>query len=213
MKTLIVLDFDGCITDTNDRLTRARADKIAHLMSRFTDLDVEFIILTMANYAHVMKTVKDSRSTHLHKIFSDIEIISVENRKYLTKMDLSRKESIQKRNKMIHTIISVDKDSLIMNDDQLTHAYKKSNSLLRLARTHHVSHDNIFFLDDNLFNVKFAVEHGFRAFYVYNHKTLKTLNLLHLLEKIEAWLRIRHDNTEIVYLQFNEWKKRIKYLL
>jgi FMN phosphatase YigB (HAD superfamily) len=213
MKTLVVLDFDGCITDTHDRLTRSRADNIARMMNKYRDLDTEFIILTMANHAHVMKTVKDSHSTHLYEIFSHLEIISIENRKYLTEMDLTRKESIQKRNKMVHTIIPGNMDPLIMNDDQLTHAYKKSNSLLHLAHTHHISHDNIFFLDDNLFNIKFAVEHGFRAFYVYNHKTIKTLNLLHLLEKIEAWLRIRQDNTEIVYLQFNEWKKRVENLL
>lgn len=210
MRTLVVLDFDGCVTCADDTLTLSRAEKLASMIDKFSDLKTRFIILTMANTAHVFDTVRRSRSARLLKIFESIDIISIDDRRFLNRMDKTRGETPGEKNRMISEIMTRnDHTSFRVNDDELVYAYKKSRSLMNLARLYSVENDNIYFLDDNLFNIKFAVENGFRAFLVHNKKRPTKTNTLYLLEKIEQWMRVRLENIEMVENMFTIWKRAV----
>lgn len=211
MKFLLILDFDGCITCADDTLTMTRAENISDMIDQFREFDIGFMILTLANKAHVFDVVRRSGSKRLMDIFDSIEIIAIDERSHLVTMDKTRGESINEKNRMIRrvmeslyhkngssTVKNVPRD--VLSKDELIQAYKKTKSLLTLATTYGMSHENIFFLDDNPINIKFANEHGFRAFYVFNHIKFRSMNTLYFLGKIYNWLSmIQMNNKKVDY--------------
>jgi len=217
MKFLLILDFDGCITCADDTLTTARAENISDMIDKFREFDIGFMILTLANKAHVFDVVRRSGSKMLMDIFDSIDIIAIDERSRLVMMDKTRGESINEKNKMIRRVMEslynkntssslVPRD--ILSKEELIQAYKKTKSLLTLAARHGLSHENIFFLDDNPINIKFAIEHGFRAFYVYNHSRFRSMNTLYFLDKIYNWLSMIQVNNKKVDFDFLSYHQK-----
>lgn len=181
-KVVIVLDFDQTITDWNNTLTKSRADMLAkvllHLIKKYK---VKIYILTLANKAHVYGTVFFSKSELLSKLIVTIPIISIEKRKYIYMIDKSLLESTKEKNKMIYEITSSQQ---YKNLPEYIGAYKKTNNLFNISKKEQVTPTNIFFLDDNVYNIQFAQYYNFRTYIINNHPIYKTKCLFHRLKLI-----------------------------
>lgn len=167
---LLVLDFDQTITGWNHILTKKRADTIANLLSKLTEeYNLSIYILTFANKAHVYKTVFLSNSDKLINIISTMSnrILSIEHRKYLYTINRKLSETVRDRNNMILRITHNISNKNILD---YIGAYKKTNQLMILSKKEHIPPCNIFFLDDNEQNIKFASHYGFNAFLINNYQ-------------------------------------------
>lgn len=168
MKRLLIIDFDNTITDWNDRLGKKRADaiatKILFLKHRY---HMEPMILSVANRAHIFGTIQDSGSKKLFHLMEMIPMITEEYRGLFQKLIPFRGETKADKDRVI---MSVLKDKKFLNNQDCIRAYKKVNSLCRISRVYHIKPSDMFFLDDNWFNIKFATHFGFRALLVDNKK-------------------------------------------
>lgn len=180
-KYLLVLDFDNTITDWDGSLGLKRGDKIAHLLLEFVRrFNIDPILLSIANKAHILSTVEQSQSKLLMEIIENIPLITEEFISSIPKLNRNREESVKKKNKMIMEVFG---DPDLLNHPDAIRAYKKTNSLQRIAKLHNLSPKHIFFLDDNPYNILFAKSYGFNAHQVFNRS--KQQNIFSLLEKIE----------------------------
>jgi FMN phosphatase YigB (HAD superfamily) len=176
MSYLFVFDFDGCITDWNDELSTHRADRLAYAMNqllRFGKIE----IVSLANRAHIRAIVKQSESQDLIKIFNDIrwsQWNTIEKRNNRADINPSRKESVKKQNAMILNVMK--SDQWLMDMDCIM-AYKKANALLILSKQYHLRPDQIYFFDDNKYNIIFARHNGFNAEWINNHPAMYEFNL------------------------------------
>lgn len=184
MKNLLVLDFDNTITDVDDSLSKKRADQIAKLLvDILSTTDTELILLSVANKAHIRSMVKKSKSFLLNFLIQNILLITEEDRGLVQKFDPLRNESEKKKNSMVMKVLNNPK---FLNNQECSRAYKKTNSLLRLAKFHHLPKSKIFFLDDNIFNIKFAHHYGFTTFLIRNDHP--TRNILQTLQSLQSFL-------------------------
>lgn len=184
MKYLLVLDFDNTITDWDDSLKKQRADKIARfLLDLVRRFNIDLILLSIANKAHIFSTVQHSNSYLLMEIIENIPLITEETRSIEPKLNFKREESTKNKNQMIMTILN---DKSYTNNPEAIRAYKKTNSLQRLSRFHQIHPNSIYFLDDNPINILFAKFFGFNSHQVFNDSAKQ--NIFSLLKKIEKQL-------------------------
>lgn len=185
---LLVLDFDRTITDWDDQLSKTRADKIAKILKRILKkYPVKLVLLSWANRSHILYVVAQSKSVSLMKLIKDNLMLTEENQNILYKFfknmnPFHRKTQRQKTN----IILQVMKDPKYTNDQSCLRASKKTVSLKWLSSTHQIPPENIFFLDDNWHNVRFAKHFGFVSYRVLNEKSSKTI--FDFLDKVEQKL-------------------------
>jgi hypothetical protein len=180
MKYILVLDFDRTITDYDDKLTKTRADKIAKTIYKLLkNHPMKLVLLSLANKAHIMFTVKESNSKLLEAMLDNTLLITEENRTIFQKLNPFRQEKqMDKKN----TILQVMKQPKFVEDEDAIRAYKKTNSLKRLSKFNKIPPQNFFFLDDNLYNIKFAKHYGFTSYRVANE--IPKRDIISFLDKI-----------------------------
>lgn len=185
-KRLLVIDFDQTVTGWDDNLSKARADKLAKQLNLLHDrYNMDLVILTMANKSHVFNTIVESKSGGLVELMKIIQLISVENRRMIFQIDRSRNQSTRKKNDMVQAVTN----SKLYNDNpDYIRAYKKTNELMNLCKQYDLPPQDVFFLDDNHYNIHFASFYGFRTFLVDNHPNSKRFELLNQLKSIEKML-------------------------
>ena len=168
MKRLLIIDFDNTITDWNDRLGKKRADEIADKILFFKHRHhMEPMILSVANRAHIFGTIQESGSKKLFHLMEMIPMITEEYRGLFQKLVPFRGETKSDKDRVIMNVLN---DKKFLNNQECIRAYKKVNSLCRISRIYNIKPSNMFFLDDNFFNIKFAKHFGFRSFLVDNKK-------------------------------------------
>lgn len=197
-KKLLVIDFDQTITGWDDNLSKSRADRLAKQLRIMRDkFNMDIVILTMANKAHIFKTIVESKSADLVELMKNVRLITVENRRMIFQIDRSRNQSMNKKNKMVEAVTN----SKLYNDNpDYIRAYKKTNELMGLCKEYHLEPHDVLFLDDNHYNIHFASFYGFRTFLVDNHPNSKRFQLLNQLKSIEKMLS-RHREKKLVQIR------------
>lgn len=200
MQFLLVLDFDMVITDWDASLTRKRADRIAEKLLEIMNVgNTQILILSMANMFHIMETVRRSGSELLMGIIGVVKKIVIDDIRYLTEMDARKGESKKGMHEMVREIMSRSMSilslesplSLEEKDEKIrvTVAYKKTHALQRLSISSGVPVLNIFFLDDQELNVRFAKHYGFHAIQIRSEPTMTSADNPMILRSLDRILK------------------------
>lgn len=206
-KKFLVLDFDQTITSWKDALTKSSADKLAKILNDLMEKhNVHVIVLSMANKAHILTTVHLSKSKPLLRIFSQIPLVTVENRRKIFEIDRSFGESVKTKNEMIEKVMG--KKNILNQDPDCIRAYKKTNYLLRLSREENVPRHDIYFLDDNHYNIHFASHYNFNTYQVVNKPNTKRFQIMEYLRRIQK--QLRSDKTHLKDKELRETETAIR---
>ena len=162
---MVFIDWDGTMTDHEQKLSKERADRLAvkiKMMKRHCIVK----ILTLATSGWVQTSTEESGSKELVRVLKDVEVIAEDIRH---PQDQNRLVLNRERAESASRVkLMAKKIRRPLGQDQALFAYKKTNTLLRMSKEYQMDPRHMYLLDDSEDNVEFAILHDFQAFLVNN---------------------------------------------